>query len=168
MPQHASLFGEYDVTLDDKHRVLVPADIRKVLNPETEGRAFFVIVGPNRRPWLYTEIYWNELAAQLQQQIAPDEDLLEFEQMQFARARRLELDNAGRILLPEKTLRRTNTGREVTIIGVRDHLEIWNRDDWEIHEADLTSRMAEITRRFRGVQLNPVAPAPATPKGPLG
>ena len=146
---HANLFGEYELTIDSKHRLIVPSEIKKLLSPDVEGAAFFLIVGQNRKPWLYPENYWNELAAQLQQQIAPDEDLLEFEQMQFARARRLEWDKAGRILLPEKTLRRTSTGNDVTMIGVRDHLEIWNRQEWDAREEDLTRRMPEILRRIR-------------------
>jgi len=54
-----------------------------------------------------------------------------FDQMYFALAARVEPDAQGRILVPAKTLRRTNTGREITLVGMRNRLELWNRSDWD-------------------------------------
>jgi MraZ protein len=43
----------------------------------------------------------------------------------------LEWDKQGRVLIPEKMRQRTALQKEVTLVGVRDHLEIWNRPEWE-------------------------------------
>ena len=46
-----------------------------------------------------------------------------------------------------KALRRTGLDegdREVTLIGVRDHLELWKRADWDAREAELSRRHSEI------------------------
>ena len=145
--QHAILYGEHELTIDDKNRMLVSAEIRRRLDPERDGQAFFIVIGKNRKPWLYAEKYYEYLASQRQQALTPDDDALAFDQYHFARASWIEWDKQGRILLPDKTLKRTGTGREITLIGARDHLELWNRADWEVRFEELTAREKELTQR---------------------
>jgi DNA-binding transcriptional regulator/RsmH inhibitor MraZ len=52
-------------------------------------------------------------------------------------ASKVEWDKQGRMSLSEKTLTRTGIGRDVTVIGARDHLEIWDRSDWEARFREL-------------------------------
>lgn len=127
--------------------MLVPVEIRKSLNPERDGEAFFVVIGRNRKPWLYPEKYYEHLVSHRQQELTPDEDSLAFDQYHFAMVSRVELDNQGRILLPDKTLRRTSTGREISLIGARDHLEVWNRAEWEARFEELRNRDAQSAMR---------------------
>jgi MraZ protein len=70
-------------------------------------------------------------------------------------ASRLEWDKQGRVLMPEKTLRRTNVGKDVTLIGVRDHLELWNRGDWEPHFEQLLARGAEVALKAKQARQTP-------------
>ncbi|MCC6240960.1 MAG: division/cell wall cluster transcriptional repressor MraZ, partial [Phycisphaerales bacterium] len=95
------------------------------------------------------------MVAQIQQELAPTEDALAFDQMHFAMASRLEWDKQGRVLIPEKTLKRTELGKEITLIGVRDHLELWNRNDWDAHREALLARSAEIALKAKQVRQNP-------------
>lgn len=87
----------------------------------------------------------NEVPADL----APGEDLLEFDQMRFAMTSRLEPDKQGRMLIPDKTLKRTGLGKEITLIGVKDHLELWNRADWDARREILMARSSEVTLRAK-------------------
>jgi len=152
--RHTVLFGAYELTLDEKNRLLVPSQIRKQLNAERDGEAIFlfVTVGSNRRPWFYPEKYYEELVYKQEPEITPDEDALMFDQMNFALADKVELDKQGRILIDAKTLRRTGTNKEVTLIGVRDHLELWNRQDWDTWVEELERRRSEIATAKRSSQ----------------
>src|SRR6266542_1470511 len=94
--RHPVLFGEYELTIDEKNRIPVPAAIRKVINPELYGEAFFLVFGVNRRPWLYPKQYYEELVTQAPSDMTPGEDLLAFDQMNFAMAIPLEWDQQGR------------------------------------------------------------------------
>ena len=152
--RHLVLYGEYELTIDDKNRMLIPSDVRKSLDSERDGDAFFLVFGTNRRPWLYPERQYERQVAEIQQDLAPTEDVLAFDQMLFAMASRLEWDKQGRVLIPEKTLRRTGLNREVTLIGVRDHLELWNRDEWEVQREALLARSSEIALRAKQARLN--------------
>ena len=129
--------------------MLVPSEVRKAMDPERDGQAFFLVVGVNGKPWWYPERYYEQLTAQAPQEVTPEEDLLAFDQMRFAMTHRLEWDKQGRVLIPEKTLKRTGTGKDITLIGVRDHMELWNRADWEVRREELLARSSEIALRAK-------------------
>ncbi len=126
-----------------------------MINPEQDGEAFFLIVGINRVPWLYPERYYQDLVTQAVPEVTPGEDLLAFDQLNFALASRLDWDKQGRILVPDKTLRRTGLNREVTLIGARDHLELWNRADWDARREELLKRSSEIALRAKQARQTP-------------
>jgi MraZ protein len=147
--RHPILYGEYELSIDDKNRMLIPAEVRKALTAERDGDAFFMVVGVNRVPWLYTERYYEHVVSQTPADMVPAEDLLAFDQMNFALASRLEWDKQGRVLIPEKTLKRTGLNRDVTLVGVRDHLELWNRPDWETRRETLLERSLEVAVRAK-------------------
>jgi MraZ protein len=72
----------------------------------------------------------------------------------------LETDNQGRILLPDRLLKRAGIEKEVTLIGVQDHLELWNRRDFEEFENSQWEHLAE--NRARALQeLRAFAPQPS-------
>ena len=136
--RHAVYIGEHELTIDDKNRVLVPSDVRKIMDHERDGKGFYLVLGQNRKPWLYAEQYYEGLLSREDQELKPEAEIrpdaktLENWQATFALASKVAWDKQGRILIPEIMLRRTSTGREITLIGVRNHLEIWNRSDWEV------------------------------------
>jgi MraZ protein len=159
--RHPLFVDFHELVVDEKNRLLVPAEFRKRLDPERDGEAFYLTTGTiNGKPWLYTERYYEYLASRDPGDLMPGEDRNAFEQMYFALASRLEIDRQGRILIPEKTLKRLGLGKEVTMCGVRDHLELWNSDDWETYRIDLEKRRAEITaKESMARRLNPQQPA---------
>jgi len=143
------LFGQYDLMIDEKNRVLIPAEVRRSLDPQRDGEAFFVVVGVNHKLWLYPERGYESMVSRLATQLSPEEDTLAFNQMHFSMANRVEWDKQGRMLIPEISRRRTELGREITMIGVRDHLELWNRTDWEQRQNYLFAKSAELASKQR-------------------
>jgi len=153
--RHLLLIGEHELTIDDKNRLLIPSEIRKSMNSDRDGDAFFLVLGQNRKPWLYPELYYEQMVFQAQPDITPGEEQLDFDHMNFALASRLEWDSQGRLLIPDKTLRRTELSREVMLIGARDHLEIWNRADWNARREALLARSAEVAIRAKQARQAP-------------
>jgi MraZ protein len=125
------LYGEYDLSIDEKNRLLIPSEVRKAIEPEIDGSAFYLVVGTNEKLWLYLEKVYEELANQRRSSLAPKQNRVVFDQINFALAFKLEWDKTGRVLVPDKAIRRSGISRDVTLVGVRDHLELWNRSDWE-------------------------------------
>ena len=143
------LYGEYELTIDEKNRMLVPSELRKAFDPAIDGEAFFLVTGVNGKLWLYPEKYYESLASQIRSEMAPEEDLLAFDQANIAMASKVEWDKQGRIVIGEKVLRKASLGREVMLLGVRDHAELWGRGDWEERAAELDQRRAEIAVRAK-------------------
>jgi len=136
------LYGEYELTVDDKNRLLIPSEVRRLIDSERDGDAFFLVIGVNRKAWLYPERSYETMVSLVPNEITPGDDGLSRDQLLFAMASRLEWDKQGRVLVPEKTLRRTGLSRDVTLIGVRDHLELWNRAEWDQRREQLIAQRA--------------------------
>lgn len=147
--QYAVLYGQHRISIDAKNRLLVPADVRKRLLPERDGSAFFIVTGDNGKLWLYPEKVYEGMAAGAAQDLAPDEEQLEFDHLHYGLADRLEWDKQGRILLPDDQLKETSTGKDIVLFGSRNHLEIWNRSDWDAYRLSLQTRRKEISLRAK-------------------
>ncbi len=151
--RHLLLVGEYELTIDDKNRLLIPAEVRRSIVPERDGDAFYLIVGVNRLLWLYPELNYEQLVSTASPELVPDADSLSYDQLNFAMASRIEWDKQGRVLLPEKMLKRTGLEREITLIGAGNHLELWNRPAWEQHREELFQKSPEIAMRAKKARL---------------
>lgn len=149
--------GTYEHTIDQKHRLAIPAEIRSTIQRQagkTRDAAVSLYVtigfgGPGGNALsLYTEEDFEKRAAQLDDSQLDTRAVLEYEQLYLSIARKVELDKQGRVLLPENLINRAGLKSEVVIIGVKDHLEIRDRQTW----------LEYVDRRLReepGILVNP-------------
>jgi MraZ protein len=147
--RHGILCGEYELTIDDKNRLLIPSDVRKAVDQKHDGNGFFIIIGDNGKPWLYPDKFYEAIVNQAPSEMLSPEVLRDYDLVNFANANRVSVDKQGRILLPERVLRRTNTERSITLLGARNHLQIWNRTDWEKHFEIARTQRSELAARAR-------------------
>ena len=140
--------GEYELTIDEKSRLSIPADVRRLLDPERDGRCLFLTLGLNRKLWLYTEKRFEFLADQVPADIAPGAATLKYDQITFSSTNRVDLDKQGRILIPDKSKRRTGLGNVITLFGARDHLELWNRDEFDRFMSE-SQNIGEVAENFK-------------------
>jgi len=124
--------GTYELTIDAKNRVSIPHTIRSKINGDTDGRAFYVVLG--QRPGtlaIFPERYFERLRAEIPPPEQISERGYEWRQIEYSQAALLDPDTQGRILLPERLLKRAGIGREVALIGVQDRLELWDRAQFD-------------------------------------
>lgn len=127
--------GAYELTIDAKNRVSVPFAVRSKMNADAEGRGFYVV--PGRRPRtlaIYTEKHFEKMRQGLPAADQLSDAAYEWRQWESAVAAFVDPDQQGRLLIPDRLLKKAGIGREVTLTGVQDHLEIWNRSDFEAFE----------------------------------
>jgi MraZ protein len=130
------LTGEYTHVVDNKGRVLVSNKLRNQIDSEQHGSNFYLVLGANGVLCLYPERYFEQVVlAANSQSVAPDEAVA-FERMAFSLASKVELDNQGRLLLNEKLRKRADLKDNITLVGVRDHIELWNSESWEQYMSD--------------------------------
>ncbi len=142
--------GAFEHTIDAKNRMSIPSQIRHQMDPERDGKRFYLV--PGARPG--TLSLFPERTFQRRQQAwpspeIPHEDLLNYTQVFFSMATLLEVDKQGRVLLPEHPLKHVGIEREVFITGAGDHLDLWNKSDYEKFFEDNWSRYAELQHRAR-------------------
>jgi len=98
--------GAYDLKIDPKHRLVVPADVRRAIDPDEKGASLIVTLGCNNLPWIYQEQTHKALVSQIPLELTPGKDLQNYIQRNFALATRVAWDDIGRVLLPEKILKK--------------------------------------------------------------
>ncbi len=123
--------GSFELVVDIKSRLSIPSAVRELLDPEQHGKCLFLVVGLNKKAWIYTEREYERLAAEVPAGIAPGKATLVYRQVTFALSSRVELDKNGRILIPDSLKKRTGLRSEVTLFGCGNHLEIWDRAEFE-------------------------------------
>jgi len=135
------LTGTHPRTLDEKKRLVLPRRVREQLDdPET----LFVTPGPDQCLWLYTQAGLEQLAAKLDQAPATDAEARVFRRLYFAQTEAVDIDRTGRILIPERLVQFAGLRHEVILIGVRDHLELWDGPRWQRYLAEYAPRFDAV------------------------
>ncbi|MFB3891903.1 MAG: division/cell wall cluster transcriptional repressor MraZ [Phycisphaerae bacterium] len=131
----ALFVGEFETTIDSKHRLAINAALRETMVPDEDGEGFVLVLGPDRHLCLYPDKSYRKLLAQMGSSPLPTRSAKKIDLL-FATARLLKMDSQGRIVLPEKSMARAVISDRVTLLGQNDHIEIWPTDEWEKHVAE--------------------------------
>lgn len=150
--------GEYSYHLDSKNRLVVPRKIRdRVLHEVREqGLGWYLVPGFDGTISLYTPATFERLASDQQAEMFRLRDIRNYDRLHFGLSSHAEMDGTGRIRIPDVMLRRAGIGKDVAIVGVGDHLEIWDQGRWDAYVGqnfaayDDMAERAFRTRREQG------------------
>ncbi len=118
--------GEYEATLDAKGRFLLPAGFKKQL-PD-EGAAHFVINrGFEKCLTLYPQQSWDPIFSEISKLNDFDPKVREFRRYFLNGATPLELDSAGRLLLPKSLAEYAGLERDIVLVTALNKIEIWDK-----------------------------------------
>ena len=132
------LIGEYHHNIDVKGRVIVPAKFREDL-----GDSFIVSKGSNNCINIYSANEWQVFRAELLALRTPKASKLRH--FFFSSAAPVELDAQGRILIPPTFREHAGLTKDLAIIGVSNHAEIWDKSRWDDYMSDPFFSSEEIT-----------------------
>ena len=149
--------GMYELTIDAKNRLSIPHAVRSKMNCDTDGRAFYIAPGQKRGTLaIYPERYFEQTRAQFPADEQLSQEAYEWRQFEYSQAALLDPDSQGRILIPERLLKRAGIGREVTLIGVQDRLEMWSRAEYDAFQdgkwPDYPQHRAAAMKELRELQ----------------
>jgi MraZ protein len=127
------LLGEHEHTLDEKKRLTLPSKLRGAFE---EG--VVVTRGLDGCLYAYPRRSWEGMAERIQALDPLAEASRKMRRHFFGGAAHGELDKQGRMVIPQALLEGAGITREVTVAGVYDHLEIWDRETWrrQLHEVE--------------------------------
>ncbi len=137
------LLGEYDHTLDDKNRLTLPAKLREQLGDEV-----VITRGLDGCLAVYSRPAFDVLAARMGTLDPLSKETRTMQRWFFTGAPPVELDKAGRMVIPARLLEEFEIGREVTVAGVLDHLEIWDRAAWREQRTQAGGSAEDVAERL--------------------
>ncbi len=136
--------GEFNYKIDAKKRLAVPAKFRDDL----DGKVV-VTRGLDGCLFLYTLDEWKKLAEKISSLPLAQSDARSFARVMLAGAMEVEIDGSGRILLPDYLKEYADLEKEVTIAGVYNRMEIWNKDKWEEYKTQTESEVGDIAEGLK-------------------
>jgi MraZ protein len=147
------LTGEYQHIIDGKGRVLISNKLRHQIDVDKHGSNFYLVLGANGILCLYPEKYFEQIVLAIAQDATAPDEAVAFERLSFALASKVELDGQGRLLLNEKLRKRAGLKEQITLAGVRDHIELWNNKNWEQYLGDNMAQFQKQMSQARQVVL---------------
>ena len=122
--------GEYEATLDSKGRFLLPAGVKKQL-PEGVDPVFVVNRGFEKCLTVYPLQSWKPIYENISALNDFDPKVREFRRYFLNGAIQLELDSAGRILLPKNLLEHAGLEKDIVLVSAVTKLEIWDKNKYQ-------------------------------------
>jgi MraZ protein len=123
--------GEFEHTIDDKGRLIIPVRFRDELTEEV-----FVTRGLDGCLFVYPPDSWNALAEKVAALPLTQSDARFFSRLIYSGSE-CKLDKQGRILLSSSLRKHAGIENEVVVIGVNSRLEIWSKERWQ----EVTARL---------------------------
>ncbi|HEY4537518.1 MAG TPA: division/cell wall cluster transcriptional repressor MraZ [Erysipelothrix sp.] len=120
--------GEYRHKIDTKGRLIIPADFRDELQDK-----MVVTKGLDGCLAIYTMEQWQEEYEKLKQLPTTNRKARMYVHMIMAKAAQCELDAHNRIRIPAHLVKEAELEKDCVIVGVSDHVEIWNEEKWDAY-----------------------------------
>lgn len=142
----------YDHAIDEKNRLAIPSEMRRAMDPEIDGVAFYLLP-EGRYLQLIPEKLFQKLAGQFEPGLSVTPEVARARRLLFASASRLEPDKQGRVIIPDRFMADSKNRdpfsdavltREVTLVGAGDRAELWNRADFYGHMRELIAERPSI------------------------
>jgi len=118
--------GEYEATVDAKGRFLLPAGIKKQL-PEGSPNQFVINRGFEKCLSLYPVANWQPIFAGISKLNEFDPKVRQFRRYFLNGATDLELDSAGRLLVPPNLREHAGIEKDIVLVGSMQKIEIWDK-----------------------------------------
>jgi len=140
--------GQYLHSLDNKGRLTVPARYRTLL---LEGA--YITQGFDRNLMVWTKASFERISQRVSQGSITDPASRLLRRFIYSSGEWLDVDRAGRILIPEFLRQVAQFNGEVVVVGVGDYFEIWSPPLWAEQQTNLQDAEAN-TQRFIAFDLS--------------
>lgn len=137
------LIGEYQHSLDPKKRLSLPSKFRKEL-----GRKIIVTRGLDRCLFVFSASAWKKLAEKFADLSIGSSDTRGFNRFMLSGAVKVDVDSAGRILVPDFLKNFADLKINVIVAGVNDRVEIWDRKRWESYKRGIESKAESMASKL--------------------
>lgn len=123
--------GVTNLNLDSKNRIAIPAKHRDILQNNFSGK-LVVTLESAKCLLIYTEDAWNLVRDKIQNLPNSVHPLVKsYQRLVLGHAESLEMDKSGRILLPLALRNMVGLEHELSLVGMGDKFELWDKVKWD-------------------------------------
>lgn len=124
------LLGTHSYQLDPKGRVSLPARFRAAF---VDG--CWITVGQDRCLYVFPRAEWERRSDEVASFPLSDNDGRAYARLFFGASDEVRLDGQGRVTIPQRLRESVGIDKDVVVLGVRDRMEIWDRETFERYRA---------------------------------
>lgn len=129
----SSFKGSYLYSVDNKGRVNIPARLRKYVSNDAND-TFVITRGYEQCLFVYPLDEWNRLEQSIRNLSTTNPKHRFFMRTLLEQATESQLDGQARITIPKDLLRLASIESDVLILGVLEHLELWNPETYKEYQ----------------------------------
>jgi MraZ protein len=144
-----SFLGEYEVAIDAKGRFLLPSGFRKQL-PADAAERFVINRGFEHCLTLYPMDSWNILSEKINRLNDFNPKVREFKRLFLNGANMIDVDSAGRILLPKPLQEYAGIKKDVVLSAQGNKVEIWDKDTYYKYISEHASSFSDLAAEVAG------------------
>ena len=136
--------GHYEHSLDAKNRLSIPARFRAAFSAGT-----VLAKDPETCVAVWTPDTHEAIIERALGELNPmGSEYRKLSRFYQGNSFEIDLDAAGRVTVPPPLLGHAEIEREVVVVGVGDHLEVWARERWQREQEALDAEIGEVTERL--------------------
>jgi MraZ protein len=151
-PRRVVFRGVSELVLDAKGRLAIPARHRDALAAYGGGK-LIITADVGGCLLVYPLVEWETIEADLMRLSAFDEKLRSVQRLFVGHADDVEIDAAGRILVPPALRRYAGLDKRVVLVGQGRKLELWDDVRWQAQIAQPISFADGLPRELEGLSL---------------
>lgn len=139
--------GRYEHAIDEKGRLTIPVRYRELL-----ANGAYVTQGFDHNLMVLDAPSFERIYEHVNQMSMTDPNARQLKRFIFSSAERVDIDRAGRMLLPQFLREAARLEGIATIVGVGDYFEIWSPQHWA-QQNELLQDTDVIAQRFAALSL---------------
>jgi len=144
------LIGTYECKVDAKGRLMLPAAIKKQLLPALQNGFVLKRAVFQSCLELYPMSEWDVLMQKMNKLNRFKKKNNDFIRRFTAGLKMVEIDAAGRLLIPKDLVAFSGITKEIVISSAINILEIWDKDKYEQSIDDATGDFADLAEEVMG------------------
>jgi len=155
MSQPSRLIGEFEISVDAKGRIMMPAALKRQLPPEAHDK-LVINRGFEKCLVLYPITEWNRQSDKVNALNMYVKENRDFARYFFRGASELTLDNVNRFLVPKSLLEYAEVEKEAVLFAFNDRIELWSKAKYEQQMNEAPQDFSSLAEKVMGGTRNDV------------
>ncbi len=125
-----ALTGTYERTMDDKLRLAIPRQLRDG-SGDASSEELYLAPGNEGCLSVFSKAGFEAFATKMATVSTGRVEVRNFLRLYYSQAECVQVDKQSRIRIPDRLVKMAELTHNVVLIGVHDHVEIWDKERWD-------------------------------------